>query len=238
MALTLSSEKRRKDGAPAVVGLALQVSKRDLGHSWWCGNERRVRIGSRDQRPCAVGGVVRRERKTVPVCTTARGAGAFRAGDVGAECMERIVGDEAAPDEAPEGIDGFAGIAAADGLMQRIKEAGAGGFEDGQELLFALGEGFGNGPLLRQQGQLVGEEEGDAAIALADGFDAGPGHFTRGDERVKACRIVVGDAGGQDGRLEKRCGEGRALQVFDGVEKRVEMGVARRGAGRAGPASG
>ena len=62
--------------------------------------------------------------------------------------MERIVGDEAAPDEAPERIDRFTGIAGADGLMQRIEETGAGRFEDGQEFLFTLGAWLTLRPLL------------------------------------------------------------------------------------------
>ena len=72
----------------------------------------------------------------------ARGAGAVRAGDVGAQGVQRVVGDEAAPDQAPERVEGFSGIASADALMQRIEEAGAGGFEDREDFFFALGEGF------------------------------------------------------------------------------------------------
>ena len=75
----------------------------------------------------------------MPVCRR-RGARALSGRcDVGAQSVQRVVGDEAAPDQAPERIDGFAGIAAANGLMQRIEEAGAGGFEDGEKLFFLLG---------------------------------------------------------------------------------------------------
>ena len=84
--------------------------------------------------------------------------------------------------------------------MQRIEEAGARRFEDGEKLLFALGEGLDNGALLGKQGQFVGKEESDAAIAFADRLDAGPGHFACGNERVEARRIVPSDAGGEDGR--------------------------------------
>ena len=84
-----------------------------------------------------------------PVCTR-RGVRAFSGRcDVGAEGVERIVGDEAAPDEAPEGVDGLAGIAASDGLVERIEEAGAGGFENGEKLFFALGERVCKGALRR-----------------------------------------------------------------------------------------
>ena len=168
----------------------------------------------------------------------ARGARAFGTGDVGAQGVQRIVGDEAAPDEAPEGIDGFAGIAAADGLMQRVEEAGAGGFKHGEELFFALGERFRDWPLLRQQGQFVGKKESDAAVAFADGLDAGPGHFAGGDQGIETGGIVAGDARGQDGRFKQRCGQRRALQAFDGVEQARRDAHGRCGAARAGPASG
>ena len=177
------------------------------------------------QRPAALRGGRRGAAgaKDWPGLQAARAARAFGRGDVGAQGVERIVGDEAAPDQAPESVDRFAGIAAAHGLMQRIEEAGAGGFEHGEQLFFALGEGLDNGPLLREQGQLVGEEERDAAVAFADGLDAGPGHFAGGDQRVEAGGVIVGDARGQDGRLEQRCGKGRALQAFNGIEQRVKM---------------
>ena len=211
---------------PTLGREAFPKSRHEFGAPRWClsGRFRRVlRAGSSDQRPCALGGVVRRERKTIAGLQAARSARAFGPRDVGAQSVQRIVGDEAAPDQAPERIDGFAGIAAADGLMQRIEEAGAGGFEDGKKLLFALGERLGERPLLRQQRQLVGEIKSDAAIAFADGLDAGPCHFARGDQRVEAGRIVAGNARGQDGRFKQRCGNGRALQALDGIEQRIEM---------------
>ena len=71
--------------------------------------------------------------------------------------------------------------------------------------------------------ELVGEVKGDAAIALAEGLDAGPCDFAGGDERIEVSGVVAGDACGEDGRFEQRGGDGRALQVFDGVEERVEM---------------
>ena len=37
--------------------------------------------------------------------------------------------------------------------------------------------------------------------------------------------VIVGDAGGEDGGLDERGGEGRALQIFDGVEQRVKIGT-------------
>ena len=95
--------------------------------------------------------------------------------------MEGIVGDEAAPDQAPERLDGLARIACAGGLVEWIEEASAGGLEDGKEFFFAFSERVNDGPLLCEEGQLVREEESDAAIALANGLDAGPGNFAGGN---------------------------------------------------------
>jgi hypothetical protein len=155
----------------------------------------------------------------------ARGAGGFWAGDVCAESVERVVGDEATPDERPEGIHGFAWIAAAEGLVERIEEAGAGGFKNGEEFFFALSQGIDDGALQQEQGQLVGEKQSDASVAFADGLDACPRDFASRDESVEAGRLIVRDAGGKHRRLKQRCGKRRALEVFDGVEKRVEICV-------------
>ena len=52
-------------------------------------------------------------------------AGGFRLGDVGSQGMKRVVGDQAAPNERPEGVEGFAGVASADGLVKLGEEAGS-----------------------------------------------------------------------------------------------------------------
>ena len=39
--------------------------------------------------------------------------------------MKRVVGDESTPDERPKGIEGFAGIASADGFVERSEECRA-----------------------------------------------------------------------------------------------------------------
>src|ERR1700691_2578139 len=70
---------------------------------------------------------------------TPRGTGAPWSKNVGAEGVKRVIGDEAAPDEAPERIDGFARIASPDGLMERIVKAGARGLEDGEKFRFLFG---------------------------------------------------------------------------------------------------
>ena len=81
-------------------------------------------VGTRVQRPWALGGVVRRERKVGWLCWRLLDA-SFRFGDVGAQGVERVIGDEAAPDERPEGVDGLAGIAVADGFVEMGEKCGA-----------------------------------------------------------------------------------------------------------------
>ena len=95
--------------------------------------------------------------------------------------MERIIRDEAAPDQTPERFDRLARIACAGGLVKWIEEACTGGLENGKEFFFSLRERINDGPLLCEEGQLVREEESDAAIALANGLDAGPGNFAGGN---------------------------------------------------------
>ena len=58
-------------------------------------------------------------------------------------------------------------------------------------------------PLLREQGQLIGEKQCDAPVALTDGFNAGPCHFAGGNQRVQSRRIVLRNARGQNERLEQ-----------------------------------
>ena len=86
-----------------------------------------------------------------PCLQTARSARALRPRDVSTQRMERIVGDEAAPDEAPQSFDHLAWIAPAGGLMQRVEKAGAGGFENSEELFFALCKRLKKRTLLREQ---------------------------------------------------------------------------------------
>ena len=81
--------------------------------------------------------------------------------------MERVVGDEAAPDQGPEGVEGFAGVASADRVVKLGEEAGACPAEGGEKLLFPFRHGLGIGAREGQQGHLVGQIECDAAVAFA-----------------------------------------------------------------------
>ncbi len=109
--------------------------------------------------------------------------------------------------------------------MQRIEEAGSGGFKNRQNFLFTLGERIGELPLLSKQRQLVRKKKGYAPVPLADGVDPGPRNFTRGNQRIEPCRFVSGDACGKDGGFQQRRGNGSSLQAFDGVEQDIEMRV-------------
>src|SRR4051794_2076542 len=116
--------------------------------------------------------------------------------------MQRVVRDKATPYEAPKRIDGFAGVPAADGLMQRLEEAGASGFEHREDLFFAIGEWFCDWAALGEERKFLCEEEGDATISLADGIDAGPCDFACSDQSVQSCGFVSGNTGGKNCRFE------------------------------------
>ena len=61
--------------------------------------------------------------------------------DVGAQRVPRIVGDEPAPDERPQRVDGFAGKPPPDRFVNRAEERRALRLQERQNLLFALAEG-------------------------------------------------------------------------------------------------
>ena len=56
--------------------------------------------------------------------------------------MESVIGEQAAPDERPKGIDRLAGVAAAESVMERLKERCTGTLEVIEDLLFAFTEWF------------------------------------------------------------------------------------------------
>ncbi len=73
-----------------------------------------------------------------------------------------------------------------------------------------------------QPRQVVGQVERDAAVALADGLDAHPGHLAGSDQRVEVARRVALHARREDLALQHRGRQGAALQPLDHVEHRVE----------------
>jgi hypothetical protein len=127
-------------------------------------------VGSGDEGPAALraGWRCAAGAKAGLIVLTLAGARCFGLRDVGAEGVQGVVGDEAAPDEGPEGVDGFAGVARAKGFVEVGEEGGSGageGFEDG---LFAGGEGFGACcARWKKSRDAVGEVEGDAAVVFA-----------------------------------------------------------------------
>jgi hypothetical protein len=71
-----------------------------------------------------------------------------------------------------------------------------------------------------------GEEQGDAAIAIADLFEANPDNFTCGHDGVEIAGAVIGNAGRKNFAFEFRSEERGALQIFNGVEERIESTTA------------
>jgi hypothetical protein len=139
--------------------------------------------------------------------------------------MKRIVRDQAAPHQAPQGFDGLARIASACRLVQRIEEAGSSGFKNCQQLFFALRKRLDKRPLLGEQWQLVSEEESDAAIPLSDGLDAGPRNFAGSDKRIETRWRIVRNARRKNGRLDERRGQRCALKALNRIEERIEVSV-------------
>ncbi len=73
-----------------------------------------------------------------------------------------------------------------------------------------------------ERGDVIGEEEGDPPVPLAERFDAGPDDLACGDERVEVRRLVPLEPGRQDLALENRGGQRQPLQRLDHVEQGVE----------------
>src|SRR5260221_3376905 len=73
-----------------------------------------------------------------------------------------------------------------------------------------------------KQGEAIGEIEGNAAIALAEGLQADPDDLTGGAERVEVAGAVLADARGENLALEDRCRERIALHGFDRVQQGFE----------------
>ena len=122
------------------------------------------------------------------------GANALGSHDIGPERMQRIVGDEPPPHQAPQSVDGLARIATSNSLMHWIEEDGAGRCERGKEFFLVLrSEARLCAALRSEQGQLIGQIQRNTTVVFADRLDAGPNHFACCDERVEAGRIVACD---------------------------------------------
>ena len=75
-------------------------------------------------------------------------------------------------------------------------------------------------------GKRFGEIERDAAVAVADLFEADPDDFACGHNGVEIGRAIVGDTRGKNFALEFGDEEGTALEIFDGVEESIEAAAA------------
>jgi len=82
-----------------------------------------------------------------------------------------------------------------------------------------LGFGLWRAPETRE---MIRQIERDAAVARAQRLDADPGHLTCRHQRVEHGGLEVLDARGQHFALQDRGRDRRALQLFDGIEQRLE----------------
>ena len=91
------------------------------------------------------------------------------------------------------------------------------------------------GPHRQEQRQVVGEEERDPAVPVAERPEAHPDHLPRRAESVEVLGPVAGDPRRQHVPLEDRRRHRRSLQLLDHVEERVRTAAGegrRRPAGR------
>ena len=73
-----------------------------------------------------------------------------------------------------------------------------------------------------QPGQMIGEVQRQPSVPLAERFESGPDDLAGSGQRIEIGRVVAFDARRQDFGFENRRGERRALQIFNGVEQRIE----------------
>jgi len=122
-----------------------------------------------------------------------------------AERVKGVVGDESGPDEFPEGVASFAWKSATESGMDAGEKGCASSGEDGENVLSffrerrLFGLQFGRREKKRKR---FGEEEGDAAIAIADLFEANPDNFSGGHYGVEIAGAVIGDAGRENFAFE------------------------------------
>ena len=86
---------------------------------------------------------------------------------------------------------------------------------------------------LVQQPEIVGQVEGEAAVALAERRQAHANHLARRAQRVEVAGPIPRQPRGQDVAFESGGGERRALQLLDDVQERVRA-KAPRGRGEPG----
>src|SRR5580704_8647154 len=131
-----------------------------------------------------------------------------------AERVEGVVGDESGPDEFPERVASFAGKSATESGLNAGEKGRAARGEYGENLLGLFGERRLFGLQFRRREKKrkrFGEEEGDAAVTIADLFEANPDNFSGGHYGVEIAGAVISNAGGKNFAFEFRSEERGAL---------------------------
>ena len=142
--------------------------------------------------------------------------------------MQRVVGDEPAPHQIPQRVHGLAGKSAAGALVNRGEERRAVAAQVVEDLARAR-------PSERRR---RAPESADAATWSVRYSAMRPSRSPSGSTPTQTtspaaisvssiARLVVGDARRQHFAFEHRRGNRRALQLFDGVEQRLESAAPR-----------
>ena len=109
---------------------------------------------------------------------------------------EGVAGDQAGPDQVPQGRDVVVSVAERRPRpgSRRVEEVGAPGGEGAEQLPGPVPLDLAAG----RTGIHVGGEPADPAVVVADRAVADPEHLTAGGQFVQHGRGVVGDPGRQD----------------------------------------
>lgn len=175
------------------------------------------------------------ERAVTPARDTASGAvGGRTRRAAGAEQRaqrgERVIGEPARPGQLPDGVGklriGAVRMGGGADLIGDLPEEqsvsavqrGQDGFVQRAELQRVRGR--------KEQGCAVGEVEGQPAILAREGARTGPDDLAGGGQLVEHRGVVARDPARQDQLLQRRCRDGRALQLLDGTGQSVDSAQA------------
>ena len=165
-------------------------------------DEGRCADSRRDQRPAALRcrrcRAARTERSRLTIASRAGRGGGERA-----DSVEGVVGDDPGPDEIPERVDDVLREAAAAGGVDGGEERGA---RRCRCSTMAAWSPVRSGGVDRrhERAQVIREVQRDAAVAIAERFDAQPHHLARSHEEVEVAGAVALDARRQHLGLEHR----------------------------------
>ena len=148
-----------------------------------------------------------------------------------AVCPQRvqgIVGQHTPPHQAPESVERFAGIAAAGGLLNLLKERSSMRLQERNDRrlpLLHFCSLFPDPCSLRhrpQRFQLLRQIQPNPSVALANRVEADPVHLARRNQGVEIGGAIAADARGKNLRLQNGRGQRRALQVLDRVQQGIQ----------------